>query len=93
MRFRCQCGAISDYALYDAYGVGDTLLEGVLFEIRVDAAGVFSAQVRQQDANYFNQLNANYWLPKIVADAQQRCNPVEGLTCPACNFEIHELIP
>lgn len=49
--------------LVDGYSFGDRLLEGVMFEVEFDNNGdITSVKVEDESADYFEQLNTEYWL-------------------------------
>jgi len=57
----------------DGYGVGDRVLEDVMFRLRVNAQGDgLEAAVGKSSAGYFKTLNSSYWLPKIIEYALQQ---------------------
>jgi hypothetical protein len=66
--FMTERGSV-EFALIDGYSIGDTLLEGVMFECRLelDEAGeqVVSVNIEPQCAEYFSNLNEKKWLALV----------------------------
>ena len=62
---------------FDAYPVGDRLLEGIMFKVEVDeiALKVLSvAPLRKSDADYMNKLNLNHWTKQITDYLNEELN-------------------
>ena len=80
-----KCGKI-DKAMYDGYGVGDRLLEGVYFEVRYDVSGNLRVvRVTPSAADYFNGMNTSKWLREIQHDLDDNENDgtlADILRCP-----------
>ena len=86
MKLSCdQCGPLT-YALCDGYAIGDTLLEGVMFEIRVTTADRVIASVQEKDRPYFQQQRLNR--PRWEKDMAEHAAATDTLTCPMCQADI-----
>jgi len=85
--FKCpHCGDV-DHLLIDGYGVGDRLLEGVQFEIRL-VDGEVVVKVEEKAKRYFSQLNEGMWLKTVKELVEE-----EGYaSCPKCRDDV-ELSP
>lgn len=82
MEFSCDTCGVLDHAIYDGYNVGDTLLEGVKFEIRPDGDR-FTAEAKAEHAKYMKDLSAAW--PARVAKAVESEDTLE---CPQCGGDI-----
>ena len=71
----------------DGYSFGDTLLEGILFEIRV-VDDKLKASTPDDSKEYMDNLNEAKWL-KAAEDA---ADDEEQRLCPKCDYEGVELI-
>ena len=81
--FSCDnCGPL-EYALLDGYPVGDRLLEGVMFQVRLAESGV-QVEVDPSGAKYFQNLNKKKWLTAVREYAAE----ADILTCPKCQEDI-----
>lgn len=79
MKLECEdCGTL-EYVEVDGYGVGDRLLEGVIFRFYPNR----SVKVRPEDEDYFNDLNEKKWIKAI----QEYVLEGEDATCPKCKQE------
>ena len=75
--FKCEgCGQEHEKALLDGYYVGDRLLEGVMFEVRIEDDGTFSAT--PCDAREMHGLDTAMWLKRAADYATKR----DVFTCP-----------
>lgn len=84
------CGKDTDYFLVDGYDVGDTLLEGVLFEIR-ESKGKLVANTPEDAKGYLAELNEKLWLKRVAkyaADSSEDCP--ETWICPVCKQSLNE---
>jgi hypothetical protein len=80
---KCQkCGEI-EYGLLDGYLVGNTLLEGVMFEIK-NTNGKPDVKVKDDSKEYFEELNSKRWLNAV----KDSLKDMEFLTCPECKSDI-----
>lgn len=85
--FKCdKCGDL-DYVLMDGYPFGDRLLEGVMFEVRVDAKGKFSVKIDKDSAAYFSDLNQAKWLKAAKEYAKKN----DIWTCPKCSDDVYDI--
>lgn len=83
MKFNCDnCGPL-EYALFDGYGIGDRLLEGVKFEIRPKGKK-YEARTGENDKEYMSDLNEAKWLKKIALAVEDD----DILECPKCHGDI-----
>ncbi len=81
--FNCdECGEI-DHILVDGYEFGDTLLEGVMFEIRHNN-GKFNAVVQEESKQYFDGLNKKKWLK----EAERFSDNNDIAACPKCGEDV-----
>ena len=83
-RLNCyDCGDIP-MAYLDGYRVGETLLEGVRFEITVSPRGRVTATTSAEDREYVSKLNQKKWLKEaaLMADG------CDNLECPKCLGEV-----
>lgn len=77
--FKCEgCGQEHEYALLDGYYVGDRLLEGVMFEVRIADDGTFSATPCAGMEGYLIGLNMPHWIELMTKYAKKR----DLFTCP-----------
>lgn len=53
-----------DTALFDGYPVGDRILEGVMFVVKI-VNGRLKASIHPDDADYFETLNSKLWLERV----------------------------
>ena len=82
--FQCDnCGEIK-IALVDGYAFGDTLLEGVMFEISKDDDGMYHAKVADEYKDYMADLNEAKWLN----EAMKYVSETDVLTCPRCGMDV-----
>ena len=73
--------AMSSYTFkVDGYGVGDRLLEGVMFDVTVDADTLTVTDVAADPRSkaYFEQLNTTMWLAKIRDDADDTLDDIRA---------------
>jgi len=79
------CGNLT-YALCDGYAIGDTLLEGILFEIRLTNHGNVLASVQEKDLPYFRsqRIDRAQW----EKDMAEHASVTDTLTCPMCEADI-----
>ena len=83
-KFKCDdCGEL-EYALIDGYGVGDRILEGVMFEIRIVNDKPQVKPYDPSDKSYLEDLNEKKWL-NVVKDSLK---DEEFLQCPNCDADI-----
>ena len=77
--FKCEgCGKTHEYALIDGYHVGDRLLEGLKFEIRIEDDGTFTTQDPKGYEAYLEGLNMPLWRARVVEYAKKQ----DLFTCP-----------
>ena len=67
--FETEDGTQLDTAIFDGYYVGDRLLEGVKFIVKIQE-GKLHAKIHPEDSDYFSTLNEKKWL-KTVTDYVQ----------------------
>ena len=72
-----------EMALLDGYDFGDTLLEGVMFEVRVND-GKMSIGVSDDDADYLSDLNTRKWLKEAALNAVDS----DMLRCSLCDGDV-----
>lgn len=83
IKFDCEkCGRI-EMSLLDGYGVGDRLLEGVMFECRQNDDNTFDVAISPKHAEYFSKLNEKKWLGEIKEAAKHQ----DVFTCPHCGSD------
>ena len=75
------CGENLPHVEVDGYAVGDRLLEGVIFHFFPNR----SVKVRDEDADYFKNLNKSLWLKKI----QEHVLDGGETLCPLCKEEAY----
>ena len=80
--FDCECGKCK-MATLDGYPFGDTLLEGVLFEVIIKN-GEMTIRVGDDDVDYMSDLNAKKWLKEAALDAVQS----DVLCCSSCGGDV-----
>lgn len=51
-----------DTAYFDGYSIGDRLLEGVMFEVKIENEQIKVLGVRDDCKQYFSRLNQESWL-------------------------------
>ena len=85
LKFYCgTCQKECDYVLLDGYPVGDRLLEGVMFEVRLLAKKKYDVKPTADAEEYLESLNREKWLKAMR-------NFVEDYdfgTCPNCNGDV-----
>lgn len=85
-KFNCElCGDI-EYALHSGYGVGDLLLEGVMFQIRKSDKKYY-IKIDPSFAEYFKKFNVKMWLALVLEDAKRQ----DFLTCPKCGNDVENI--
>lgn len=62
--FRCPTHGLIDHALFDGYNFGDTLLEGLLFQVRAREDRSYEVNVAPNGESYFRYLNEELWLKR-----------------------------
>jgi hypothetical protein len=82
--FQCdKCGSVNKAKL-DGYLFGDRLLEGVMFEITIDANGKMSADTPDpHDKEYMDDLNVAKWNRAAVETAED----YDIFECSSCGNE------
>jgi len=63
--FESEDGTQFDTAIFDGYPVGDRILEGVRFIVKIED-GKLHPTIHPDDAGYFSTLNEKYWLDKVT---------------------------
>jgi len=63
--FESEDGIQFDTAIFDGYPVGDRILEGVRFIVKIED-GKLHPTIHPDDAGYFSTLNEKYWLDKVT---------------------------
>lgn len=87
MKFVCdECGGV-DHVLMDGYGVGDRLLEGVMFKVTIKK-DVLVAHLCDESKDYFkdNGISVRKWEKEMTDDAT-RSYESDGcclMICPNC---------
>lgn len=80
-----ECGEV-EFGLVDGYDIGDRLLEGVYFEVRIKN-GKYVVNVRADAKKYFDGLNTKKWLKDIKDYAKKELedgNYYEVVLCCKC---------
>lgn len=72
------------YALVDGYPVGDTLLEGVLFQVSIEN-NQLKVEIDLSCADYFSQFNKSVWYKRI--EKYFLGGGYDNATCSLCNEE------
>jgi hypothetical protein len=67
--FESEDGTQFDTAIFDGYPVGDRILEGVRFIVKIED-GKLHPTIHPDDAGYFSTLNEKYWLDKVTEYVQ-----------------------
>ena len=67
--FETEDGTQFDTAIFNGYGVGDRLLEGVKFTVKIKN-GKLHPTIHPDDAKYFSTLNQKYWMDKVTEYVQ-----------------------
>ena len=67
--FESEDGTQFDTAIFDGYLVGDRILEGVRFIVKIED-GKLHPTIHPDDAGYFSTLNQKYWMDKVTEYAQ-----------------------
>jgi hypothetical protein len=67
--FESKDGTQFDTAIFDGYVVGDRILEGVRFIVKIED-GKLHPTIHPDDAGYFSTLNQKYWMDKVTEYAQ-----------------------
>lgn len=83
----------------DGYGVGDRLLEGVMFNVTIIETdegdfNIQSVEIQQEYASYFSQLNAKMWYHKIqdyVEDNIKGLRKVAEMENKSLSELLHEM--
>jgi hypothetical protein len=91
MKFICgHCGEV-DHVLMDGYGVGERLLEGVMFKITIKKEKfqeTLKAHVQDQDKSYFtdNHISIKKWEKEMTVDAKDSYEEDACcfMICPKC---------
>lgn len=68
--FEKEDGTFIQEAYFDGYNIGDTLMEGVMYKVKVHEDGSLSVDVAQRFMDYMGQFNMNYWLAKAFKYAE-----------------------
>ena len=63
--FETEDGQQLDTAIFDGYPVGDRLLEGVLFIVKI-VEGKLEVTIHPNNEKYFSTLNTEYWLKEVT---------------------------
>jgi hypothetical protein len=74
---------VTDYVLLDAYGRFDRTGEGVMFEIRRDEFGQFTAIPDKDAKAYLKGLRADW-----NDDMREYAESYDVFTCPECGGDI-----
>ena len=67
--FESEDGTQFDTAIFDGYPVGDRILEGVRFIVKIED-GKLHPTIHPDDAGYFFTLNEKYWMDKVTEYVQ-----------------------
>jgi hypothetical protein len=86
LKFKCDKHGELEYVLIDGYSFGDTLLEGVMFEIRI-FKGKMKAKVESGAEEYMENLNERKWIKAAEASAIEE----EEFLCPKCGGHIYSV--
>ena len=86
--FHCEdCGDL-DHALMDGYLVGERLIEGIKFELRIWPDGAdgwfFVATTPKAHRDYMKTLNESLWTARVATRARTH----DLFTCPKCGYDI-----
>jgi hypothetical protein len=63
--FETEDGQQLDTAIFDGYPVGDRLLDGVLFIVKI-VDGKLEVTIHPNNEKYFSTLNTKLWLKKVT---------------------------
>jgi len=63
--FESEDGTKFDTAIFDGYPVGNRILEGVWFIVKIED-GKLHPTIHPDDAQYFSTLYEKYWLDKVT---------------------------
>ena len=77
-----QCGEI-DHIVFDGYGFGDRLMEGV--EFTLSSNGEVEAKGGWDNSNYLKQFNKEIWLTR----AKSHISGYDIGYCPKCGEDIY----
>lgn len=86
MNFKCDnCGEV-EYLLFDAYPVGDTLLEGVMFQVKKITETKYQVTPDGSALDYMksSKLNIKQWCKKIANFMKNNDDTDEVGDCPKC---------
>jgi hypothetical protein len=67
--FETEDGTQLDTAIFAGYVVGDRILEGVRFIVKIED-GKLHPTIHPDDAGYFSTLNQKYWMDKVTEYVQ-----------------------
>jgi hypothetical protein len=67
--FETEDGTQLDTAIFNGYVVGDRILEGVRFIVKIED-GKLHPTIHPDDAGYFSTLNQKYWMDKVTEYVQ-----------------------
>ena len=86
VKYTCPaCHTLIDFVLLDAYGRFDRIGEGVMFEIRQDAAGVYTATPTAEAKDYLDRIRV---CDKWNADMAEYAKTYDVFACPECGDDI-----
>jgi len=96
-KFTCQiddCGFEAEFTHLDGYGIGDRLLEGVIFKVTIDENGEYQVKVLPEHAEYFSDLNEQKWIAALIKECKDHegesinFDPKLGsvFQCPKCRY-------
>lgn len=87
MRIVCSvCGELTE-ALYDGFGIGDQLLESVMFVVKVVENKLRTDSVGDVSRSYFDELDTEKWLR--LCNKALETERGEGLNCPNGLLDHH----
>lgn len=83
-KLKCDdCGEL-DHVLFDGYAFGDRMLEGVMFQARLEGEEDFVVVFAPGNEHYTKKLNTDYWL----AAAKVHAAELDIAVCPKCNDDV-----
>jgi|SaaInlV_100m_DNA_2_1039680.scaffolds.fasta_scaffold26447_2 hypothetical protein len=86
MKFDCEkCGKI-DEALLNGYGVGDRILEGVMFKVKKADDGTYSVESVSdwKTDPYLRGLNESHWMGAVKDEVED----MDIFQCPHCKGDV-----
>lgn len=86
--FGCyMCQEELPFVYYNGYGVGDRVLEGVLFKCELNDDGTWDIDISERDAKYFSTLNEEMWLEEVREAVPRH----DFFRCPECGGDACQI--